>query len=260
MPYTVTPPPPPGLPWTTEWGAPVTYLLGLRMQDRDVLVVGGGRVAQRRIPVLLDAGARVTLISPTVSAALEDLASAGRLTWYRRPYTPGDVAGPGAPAYWLVHTATDDPEVNAAVAEEAEGARVWCVRADDRHASSAWTPASGTAGGITVGVVASGDPRRAAGLRDAVVDGLADGTLDARRGRERLSGVALVGGGPGDPGLITVRGQQLLSQADVVVVDRLAPTSLLDGLPPDVEIIDAAKIPYGRSMLQGAVNALERRG
>lgn len=224
------------------------------MQDRDVLVVGGGKVAQRRIPVLLDAGARVTLISPTVSAALEDLASAGRLTWYRRPYTPGDVAGPEAPDYWLVHTATDDPEVNAAVAEEAEGARVWCVRADDRHASSAWTPASGTASGITVGIVASGDPRRAAGLRDAVVDGLADGTLDARRGRERLSGVALVGGGPGDPGLITVRGQQLLSQADVVVVDRLAPTSLLDRLPSDVEIIDAAKIPYGRSMSQEDIN------
>ncbi|WP_285734695.1 uroporphyrinogen-III C-methyltransferase [Nocardiopsis sp. ATB16-24] len=234
----------------------MTYLLGLRMQDRDVLVVGGGRVAQRRIPVLLDAGARVTLVSPTVSAALEDLASAGRLTWHRRPYAPGDVAGSQAPAYWLVHTATDDPEVNAAVAEEAEGARVWCVRADDRHASSAWTPASGTAGGITVGVVASGDPRRAAGLRDAVVDGLADGTLDARRGRERLNGVALVGGGPGDPGLITVRGRQLLSQADVVVVDRLAPTSLLDGLPPDVEIIDAAKIPHGRSMSQEDINAV----
>ncbi|MFD6949804.1 siroheme synthase [Nocardiopsis sp. TSRI0078] len=234
----------------------MTYLLGLRMQDRDVLVVGGGRVAQRRVPVLIEAGARVTLIAPAVSAALEDLSSAGHLTWHRRPYAPGDVAGPDAPAYWLVHAATDDPGVNAAVAEEAEGARVWCVRADDRNASSAWTPASGTAGGITVGVVASGDPRRAAGLRDAVVDGLSDGTLDARRGRERLRGVALVGGGPGDPGLITVRGQQLLSQADVVVVDRLAPTSLLDRLPADVEVIDAAKIPYGRSMTQEDINAV----
>ncbi len=145
--------------------------------------------------------------------------------------------------------------MNAAVAEEAERARVWCVRADDRHASSAWTPASGTASGITVGVVASGDPRRSAGLRDAVIEGLADGTLDARRGRERLRGVALVGGGPGDPGLITVRGQQLLSQADVVVVDRLAPTSLLDRLSADVEIVDAAKIPYGRSMTQEEINA-----
>jgi len=219
-----------------------------------VLVVGGGRVAQRRIPVLVEAGARVTLLAPAVSAALEDLAAAGHLTWLRRAYAPGDVTGPEAPAYWLVHAATDDPAVNAAVAEEAEGARVWCVRADDRHASSAWTPASGTANGITVGVVASGDPRRSAGLRDAITEGLTDGTLDARRGRERLRGVALVGGGPGDPGLITVRGQQLLSQADVVVVDRLAPTSLLDRLPADVEIVDASKIPYGRSMTQEDIN------
>ncbi|WP_028648741.1 uroporphyrinogen-III C-methyltransferase [Nocardiopsis sp. CNT312] len=232
----------------------MTYLLGLRMMDRKVLVVGGGRVAQRRVPVLVDAGARVTLVAPAAAAALEDLAAAGHITWERRPFAPGEVAGPDAPAYWLVHAATDDPQVNAAVAEEAEGARVWCVRADDRHASSAWTPASGSAGGVTVGVVASGDPRRAAGLRDAITDGLADGTLDARRGRERHRGVALVGGGPGDPGLITVRGQQLLSQADVVVVDRLAPTTLLDRLPTDVEVIDASKIPYGRSMAQEAIN------
>ncbi|MEV2276783.1 uroporphyrinogen-III C-methyltransferase [Nocardiopsis sp. NPDC049922] len=232
----------------------MTYLLGLRMGGRDVLVVGGGRVAGRRVPVLVEAGARVTLVAPAVSAALEDLAAAGRITWERRPFAPGDVSGSEAPDYWLVHAATDDPEVNAAVADEAEAARVWCVRADDRHSSSAWTPATGTAGGITVGVVASGDPRRAAGLRDAITDGLADGTLDARRGRERFSGVALVGGGPGDPGLITVRGQQLLSQADVVVVDRLAPTSLLDRLPADVEIVDASKIPYGRSMTQERIN------
>jgi uroporphyrin-III C-methyltransferase/precorrin-2 dehydrogenase/sirohydrochlorin ferrochelatase len=66
--------------------------------------------------------------------------------------------------------------------------------------------------------------------------------------------VALVGGGPGDPGLITVRGRQLLAEADVVVADRLAPRELLDELPADVTIIDAAKIPYGRSMSQEAIN------
>ena len=70
-----------------------------------------------------------------------------------------------------------------------------------------------------------------------------------------MRGVALVGGGPGDPGLITVRGRELLAQADVVVTDRLAPRSLLDELPPDVEIIDASKIPYGRAMAQDRINA-----
>lgn len=68
--------------------------------------------------------------------------------------------------------------------------------------------------------------------------------------------MALVGGGPGDPGLITVRGRQLLAQADVVVADRLAPRALLDELSPDVELIDAAKVPYGRSLSQEKINEL----
>ena len=66
--------------------------------------------------------------------------------------------------------------------------------------------------------------------------------------------MALVGGGPGDAELITVRGQRLLAQADVVVADRLAPPELLAALGPQVEIIDAAKVPYGRAMKQEAIN------
>ena len=70
-----------------------------------------------------------------------------------------------------------------------------------------------------------------------------------------MPGVALVGGGPGDPELITVRGRRLLARADVVVVDRLAPRELLDELPPHVEVVDAAKIPYGRAASQDVINA-----
>ncbi|MFF0310659.1 uroporphyrinogen-III C-methyltransferase [Streptosporangium sp. NPDC004379] len=227
------------------------YLLGLRLSGRRVLVVGGGRVAQRRVPALLDAGALVTVISPEVTHALDDLIAAGRVIWEARPYEVGDLDGA-----WLVQACTDDRAVNAAVAAEAEAKRIWCVRADDREASAAWTPARGRVDEIDVAVTAGGDPRRAAGIRDAVVTALRDGTIDARRGRTKPVGVALVGGGPGDPSLITVRGRQLLAQADVVVADRLAPRALLDELPPDVELIDAAKVPYGRSMLQEEINGL----
>jgi uroporphyrin-III C-methyltransferase/precorrin-2 dehydrogenase/sirohydrochlorin ferrochelatase len=52
-----------------------------------------------------------------------------------------------------------------------------------------------------------------------------------------------------------VRGRQLLAEADVVVTDRLAPRSVLHELPPDVQIIDVAKIPYGRSVAQEHINA-----
>jgi uroporphyrin-III C-methyltransferase/precorrin-2 dehydrogenase/sirohydrochlorin ferrochelatase len=226
------------------------YLLGLRLDGRRAAVIGGGRVAQRRVPALLAAGADVLLVSPEVTPVLEDLAVRGELTWERRSYRPGDCDGA-----WLVQACTDDAKVNAAVAAEAESHRIWCVRADDAQASAAWTPASGRVGETTVAVLAGGDPRRAAGVRDAVLDGLRDGTLNARHSRHKPVGVALVGGGPGDPGLITVRGRQLLAQADVVIADRLAPRELLDELPGDVEIIDAAKIPYGRSVTQEHINA-----
>ncbi|MEV7967154.1 uroporphyrinogen-III C-methyltransferase [Sphaerisporangium sp. NPDC088356] len=227
------------------------YLLGLRLNGRRVLVVGGGRVAQRRVPTLLDAGASVTLVSPSVTPALDDLIADGLITWERRSYQVGDCDGS-----WLVQACTDSRSVNAAIAAEAEAKRIWCVRADDRDASAAWTPASGRVDEISVAVTAGGDPRRAAGIRDAVVGALRDGTVDARRNRTKPVGVALVGGGPGDPGLITVRGRQLLAQADVVVADRLAPRALLDELAPDVELIDAAKIPYGRYLAQEKINEL----
>jgi len=224
------------------------YLLGLRLGGRRVLVVGGGGVASRRVPALLDAGAEILLVSPAVAASLQDLAAAGRIRWAARGYQDGDCAGA-----WLVCACTDDPGVNAAVAAAAEVQGTWCLRADDAAASAAWTPASGQAGDVRVGVL-SGDPRHSAAIRDAVVAGLRSGQLSARHSRSRRAGVAIIGGGPGDPGLITVRGRQLLAEADVVLTDRLAPRSLLDELRDDVEIIDAGKIPYGRAMAQEHIN------
>ena len=225
------------------------YLLGLRLRDRRVVVVGGGAVASRRIPALLDAGAEILLVSPKATASLEDLAAAGRIRWAARGYSPGDCAGA-----WLVCACTDSPAVNQAVAAAAEAQQTWCVRADDAEASGAWTPASGQAGDVRIGVL-SGDPRHSAAIRDAVLAGLRSGQLSARHERGRRAGVAIIGGGPGDPGLITVRGRQLLAEADVVLTDRLAPRVLLDELRDDVEIIDASKIPYGRAMAQEHINS-----
>jgi uroporphyrin-III C-methyltransferase/precorrin-2 dehydrogenase/sirohydrochlorin ferrochelatase len=228
------------------------YLLGLRLDGRRVLVVGGGVVAARRVPALLDAGAVIELVSPAVTTSLEDLAMAAKIQWMHRPYRAGDCAGA-----WLVCACTDDRAVNQAVADEAEAGRVWCVRADDRNESAAWTPAQGATGDVKIGVL-TGNPRRSAALRDALLDEAVKLRRETRETREsrgaRKGTVAIVGGGPGDPGLITVRGRELLGLADVVVTDRLAPRSLLDELPETTEIVDAAKIPYGRAMAQEQIN------
>jgi uroporphyrin-III C-methyltransferase len=233
----------------------VVYPVGLRLLDRRVVVVGGGQVAHRRVAGLLAARARITVVSPALTPALEALVAPGSVTWVARPYRPGDLEGS-----WYAVAATDDPSVNAAVAREAEQVRVFCARADDRSASSAWTPAVGRLGDLVVGVHGGGDPQRAVGVRDAVLAGLTDGRIADRASRTVATGgpgsVVLVGGGPGDPGLITVRGRQAVAQADVVIADHLAPLSLLESLPAEVEVIDASKLPRGRSMAQEQINAL----
>ena len=245
------------------------YLAGLDLRDRRVVVVGGGTVAQRRLPTLLDVGATVELVSPEATPAVEGMAQAGELRWHRRRYQDGDLDGA-----WYALALTDDAEVNVAVVAEATRRRIFCVRADDGTGGTASTPASGEWHGLRI-AVASGqlsrrppssgghDPLRAASGRDGVLDWLRAGAGESllehpRRSKATgsvLPGVALVGGGPGDPELITVRGRRLLGQADVVVVDRLAPRSLIAELGPDVEVIDATKLPRGRFMAQEAINA-----
>ncbi|GAB2721230.1 uroporphyrinogen-III C-methyltransferase [Kitasatospora kifunensis] len=231
---------------STEGRTP--YPVGLLLTGRRVVVVGGGQVAQRRLPALIAAGAEVELISLTTTPAVQAMADAGEIAWQQRCYADGDLA-----EAWYALVATDDHAVNEAVSAEAERRRVFCARSDDAAAATAWTPATGHDEGTTVAVL-TGDPRHSAALRTTIVEGLRDGSLSARQYRQRTAGVALVGGGPGDPDLITVRGRRLLADADVVVADRLAPRELLAELPPHVEVVDASKIPYGRAMAQEAIN------
>lgn len=235
------------------------YPIELELAGRHVVMVGGGAVALRRTRALVEAGARVTVIAPDVSSELAGLP----VTLRRRRYRDGDLVGA-----WLVHAATDDPAVNAAVAAAADRERIWCVRADDGTASTARTPAVTRHGDITVAVTAGGDPRRSQRLRSAIGHALAVGTLPVRphrrqpkpsaaaTGQARVGTVALVGGGPGEPGLITVRGRRLLAEADVVVADRLGPSALLDELDPDVEIVLAGKAPGAHTMTQDEINGL----
>ena len=233
------------------------YLVGLRLAGKKVVVVGGGTVAQRRVPVLLAHGADVHVVARAATPAVEALAEQRPgIALQLRDYRDGDLADA-----WYAIAATDDPAVNAAVVAEAERLRIFCVRADAGRDGTAVTPASFDYEGLLVGVLASGEHRRSAAVRSAIREAFQQGRIVPHIVASTASdvvpgGVALVGGGPGDPELITVRGRRLLAYADVVVTDRLAPPELLAELPPHVEVIDAAKIPYGRAMAQEAINAV----
>jgi len=222
------------------------YLVGLRLTGKKVVVVGGGTVAQRRLPLLIANGADVHVITRSATPAVEGISG---ITLTLREFRDGDLDGA-----WYAIAATDDPDVNAAVVAEAERKHIFCVRADVAREGSAVTPASFEYEGLSVGVLAGGEHRRSAAIRSAIHEALQQGLITAETPGVVHGGVALVGGGPGDPELITVRGRRLLAHADVVVADRLAPQELLAELPPQVEVIDAAKIPYGRAMAQDAIN------
>ena len=228
------------------------YLSGLDLAGRRVVVVGGGSVAQRRLPRLVAAGAAVEVIAPRTTPSVGAMADAGEVRWHERHYADGDLG-----SAWYAIACTDDPDVNAAVCAEAERARVFCVRADAGRRGSAVTASVGEYEGLLVGVLSGGAHARSARVRDSVLEGLHSGAVDTAEEpaeQARRGGVALVGGGPGDPELITVKGRRLLARADVVVTDRLAPRELLDELPAGVAVVDAAKIPYGRAANQEVIN------
>lgn len=214
------------------------FPLHLDLTGRRVLVVGGGAVAARRVRSLV--GADVQVVAPDL---LEDFPA---VSVQRRAFEDADVDG-----CWLVFACTGT--VDAQVAHACEQRGIWCVRADDAHASAAWVPAMATAEDVVVSVSSGGDPRRSMALRDAIALALDTGQLPLRRRRAGAGSVALVGGGPGDPGLLTVRARQLLAQADVVVRDRLAPNV---PLPTDAEVIDVGKTPGGPSWDQRAIEEL----
>lgn len=252
------------------------YPLGLKIAGRLVVVVGGGPVAARRARALVEAGARVRVVAPDVCEELRvlaDVAAPGAVEHVARTYRTGDLD-----EAWLVHTATGSPVVDQQVSDDAERARLFCVTAGDASVGSAWVPAVARTtltddAEVTVSVTAGRDPRRATAIRDAVAAALQTGALPLRRRRRPslvgpvetpvsassttdVGRVWLVGGGPGDTGLITARGRTVLAQADVVVIDRLGPRALLHELSSDVEVIDVGKTSGNHPVPQHEINAL----
>jgi siroheme synthase-like protein len=144
------------------------YPVFLDLSDRRCLVVGGGTVAERRVEALLEAGAAVTLVSPTLTPALAALAAAGRIRHVARAYEPGDLAGAA-----LAFTAADDPAVSPVVAREARERGVWLNAADEPVHCDFILPGLVRRGVLTVAVGSGGaSPALTRALREHL-----DGTL-----------------------------------------------------------------------------------
>ena len=143
------------------------YPIFLNLRGRRCVVVGGGKVAERKVRTLLRAQASVRVISPELTARLAHLAAQKRIEVICRPYRKGDLKlrrGNGVPL--LVFSATNDPVVQQAVREDADALGALVNVADDREHSTFLVPASFAQGDLQVAISTSGaSPALARSLR-----------------------------------------------------------------------------------------------
>ena len=272
--------------------------LFLQLRSQPVVVVGGGRIAIRKVDLLRRSGAQITVVSPELREELHKLASQGELRYIEERFAAAHIEGAT-----LVIAATDDHNVNAAVSAAAQARRIPVNVVDNPTLSTFIFPAIVDRSPIIVGVSSGGEspvlarrvreqieallPAKLGPLarfmgarRKAVQQAL--GPLARRPFWERVVGgvvgtrvlagdekaaekafeselrtsqlttspatggsgigeVYLIGAGPGDPDLLTLRALQLLQQADVVLYDRLVPDAVLDRSRRDAERIFVGK-------------------
>jgi len=168
-------------------GAPATGLtVTVPVADRRVVVVGAGPVAARRVATLVDLGARVVVVAPSVCPELAELARTGAIEVRERPFAPDDLDGAA-----LVFAATDSAAVNAEVRRRARAAGAWANRADDPSDCDFTVLPAVRRGDLVVAVGTSGrSPALAAHLRqhlaeelegyEAVLELLADTRAEVR--------------------------------------------------------------------------------
>lgn len=157
--------------------SPSPYPVALKLAQRPCLVVGGGRVAARKVRDLLDAGAQVTVVAPEPVEAIDQLAH--RITLHRRAYRPGDEAGA-----FLVFAATDDAQVNRDVAVRAQQAGALVNAADAPDRCDFFIPAHLRRGDLMITVSTGGAaPSYARELRQQ---------LESQIGPEHAEALALV--------------------------------------------------------------------
>jgi uroporphyrin-III C-methyltransferase/precorrin-2 dehydrogenase/sirohydrochlorin ferrochelatase len=272
--------------------------LFLQLRSQPAVVVGGGRVAIRKVDLLRRSGAQVTVVSPDLREELRKLASRGELQHIPTEFTETHLDGAT-----LVVAATNDHAVNTAVSSAARARRIPVNVVDDPALSTFIFPAIVDRSPIVVAVGSGGEspvlarrvreriesvlPQRLGALArfmgdrrkavrqtlgmlarrpfwERIVSGivgtrvLAGDEVGAQKafeselrtshlttspttGANGLGEVYLIGAGPGDPDLLTLRALQLLQQADVVLYDRLVPDAILERSRRDAERIFVGK-------------------
>lgn len=127
------------------------YPLFMDMRGKPCLVAGGGKVAERKVRSLVEAGAIVTVLSPDATAALQKLHKKKKITWLKKKFVSGDAKG-----YGFVFCATNENNVNKTIHADAKKHNALVNAADEISVCDFIVPASFEQGSITVALSTDG--------------------------------------------------------------------------------------------------------
>jgi len=279
----------------------------MRLTNRPALVVGGGEVAARKVALLLEADAQVTIVSPEVGPSLQEWLAEGKVEILQRPFATEDVQHQS-----VIIAATDDVDVNHAVHAAATAKNIPVNVVDTPELCTFIMPSIVDRSPVIAAVSTGGASpvlarlirarletlipsaygrlaKLSADFRDKVKETF-DNSKDRRKfwekvlygpiaemvfaGRDddaykaveselqqadagpEVGEVYLVGGGPGDPDLLTFRALRLMQQSDVIVHDRLVSKEVLDLARRDAERIYVGKERANHALPQEHINEL----
>jgi uroporphyrin-III C-methyltransferase len=296
----------------------------LKLAGRRCLLVGAGNIALEKIGSLLKTRVNLRVIAPEARPEVQQLASEGKLEWLERRFELSDLAG-----NFLVITATDSPQVNAAVYQGCVELNIICNSVDDIPNCDFYFGSVVSRGDLQIAISTAGEspavaqrlrreideqlptdlgawlenlgelrrevleihPRSEA--RKALLHQLAQRQLcesefcpsrklaraaphslipaspevvpcslfpvpsPNRSGIDSpIGGVSLVGAGPGDPDLLTVKALRLIQSAEVILHDDLVPQAILDKASPHAEVVHVGKRCGRKSITQEEIQAL----
>jgi len=278
-----------------------------KVTQKSCLVVGGGPIATRKVRLLLEANASVSVIATQLHQELDKLANEGIITHINRDLMAGDTQG-----FFLVVSASDNDEINIQVSKEAQQNNIPVNVVDQPKLCSFIFPAIIDRSPITIGISSGGVapvlirllrakletllPHRlgnlaalAAKFRQTVKDHFSNSELRRIFWEQAFNGsiadlsyqgkheeaehelikqlsksddtpsegkVYLVGGGPGDPELLTLKALRILQQADIIVYDRLVSSEVLNLARRDADRVYVGKQRNDHSLPQEDINSL----
>jgi uroporphyrin-III C-methyltransferase/precorrin-2 dehydrogenase/sirohydrochlorin ferrochelatase len=257
----------------------------VKLEGRPVLLVGAGPVGESKISGLLTAGAVVTVVAPDATPAIQKLAEDGKLFWHQRAFDSRDLDGT------TLVVAAVPREVARLIYEEAQIRGVLVNSVDDPDNCDFYYPAVVNRGDLQIAISTAGhSPALAQRIRIELEQqfgpeyaqwvqqlggarrDLFAADMDPELRKQKLHELAsempglirpgprtdgmvyLVGAGPGDPELLTLKALRILGQADVVLHDDLLTPEILELVPSTARIECVGKRHNERQVTQQEIN------